>query len=465
MARIILVGRPNVGKSALFNALALKKAIVHATAGVTRDYQETTFNIGTRSHTLIDTAGIIEKEGELADKLNAKSESVLATADVVLFVLDGKEGLTAADNTLARKLLRLNKPIIPLINKADTHAAQDTRNDAYGLGFSFEPLMVSAAHTDGIALIKEAIEEFLPQSVTPEEVTTTSVEETASSARDEDKINIAIIGRPNAGKSTLTNTLLKEERMIAGPEAGLTREAIAHPFIYNDVAFNLIDTPGLRRKNKVTEDLEQHMVASALRAIDEADVVILVCDVSAYDPTQLGGFELMEQQDSKLAGQVLNDGKPLILALNKWDEVEDKPSCLDEAKYQASKKLSQVPALPIIPISALRGKGLDKLFDSVMVQYEKWHSTYSTSQLNKVVEAILTEKMPPLSKGKTVKIKYMTQVGSKPPTFALWGSRAASIPNSYKRFLSNRLRKYFELEGIPLRFVYKDSRNPFTKKS
>lgn len=459
MARIILVGRPNVGKSALYNALALKKAIVHATAGVTRDYQETEFSINGARHTLIDTAGIIEKEGELADKLNAKSESVLSTADVILFVLDGKEGLTAADNTLARKLLKLNKPVIPLINKADTLVAQDTRDEAYGLGFNHEPLMVSAAHTDGIPLIKEAVAAFLPESELSEKEAGSEI-----IARDDDKINIAIIGRPNAGKSTLTNTLLKEERMIAGPEAGLTREAIAHPFMYNDVPFNLIDTPGLRRKTKVTEDLEQLMVASALRAIDEADVVILVCDVSDFDPTRLRGFELFEQQDAKLAGQVLNDGKPLIIALNKWDEVEDKPACLDEAKYQASKKLSQVPALPIIPISAIRGKGLDKLFDNVLKQYKKWHSTFGTSQLNKVLEAILAEKMPPLSKGKSVKIKYMTQVGSKPPTFALWGSRTATIPSSYKRFLSNRLRKYFELEGIPLKFVYKDSHNPFSKK-
>ena len=449
LAKVVIAGRPNVGKSTLFNRLIGRKdAIVDSTAGVTRDSKLIKAKIGELNFELVDTAGIETDESGIAGRLNELAETAIKQADLVLFMLDGKDGITAEDEDLSRRVRAFNKPTIPIVNKTDVIASEDVMYEIYNLGFD-GAVGISSAHGRGMEDLEEAIRPILEEFDEKHKVFGYEPE-------DEDKpLPLAIVGRPNAGKSTLVNALLESKRMLTGPEAGLTRESVGTLWKYDDELIELVDTPGIRKKAKVNEKLEQMSVTNAMGAIARSEFVILMLDATCP----------FEKQDSTLAGRAVDLGKPLLIVLNKWDLVEEKEETLEEVRYLLDTQFSQVKNVPLITISALNDEGLDKIMPEVFKYHAKWQTRLSTAPLNRFLEGMTEENPHPMRKGRRIKIKYMTQTDVEPPTFVLWCNVAKHVQDSYIRFILNGLRKAFDLDGVVIKMEAKSTKNPYAPKT
>lgn len=444
---VALVGRPNVGKSTLFNRLVGKpQALVADEPGLTRDWQEETGRIGDLTFKVIDTAGFEdEKKGSLAARMWTQSKKAVEQADIVFFIIDGREGLTRLEQDIAQFLRIQNKPVFLLANKSEGKSQKNTLTEAYELGFD-SVIPLSAAHGQGMVDLYEVLIPFI-EAQEKEEL----LEERIDKSRP---ITLTIVGRPNAGKSTLVNSILKEERLLTGPEAGITRDAIAVPFSYKEQAFTLIDTAGLRKKARVVESVEKQSTHDTMEAIKYAQGVVLLMD--ATHP--------LEKQDLTIAQHVIEEGRMLLLVLNKWDLVENPKEVLDEIQYQLSKHLPQVKGIPCLPLSALKGKGIMAIFDEILQLNELWNKKVTTGELNRWLDMALQEHAPPAIKGRRLKIKYMTQTKTRPPSFIAFSNIPASQwPKSYKRYLLNSLRQAFDMPGVPLRLAVRTSDNPYKK--
>ena len=478
---IAIVGRPNVGKSTLFNRLAKKKlAIVDDTPGVTRDWREAEGYLLDKKIRIIDTAGLEEAfDDSIEGRMRRQTEEGLAQADAVLFLIDGREGVTPIDEHFAGWLRKhqgkKKKPIVLAVNKAENDSAViNGLAEANRFGFG-PPIPISSAHGYGIEDLYHAFEPHFPEEDLGtaedsdqlpdfEDLDALEGDESFDFAAldieddNEKPIKIAIVGRPNVGKSTLVNALLKENRVMTGPEAGITRDAIAIDWKFNDRKIKLVDTAGMRRKSKIDHNIEKMSVEDSLRAIRLAQVVILVIDAEL----------IMEKQDLQIADHVLNEGRALIIAVNKWDLIkeEEKKEAIAQINYKLATGLAQVRDIPSVSISALNNRNLGFLMQSVLDTYTLWNKRISTAPMNRWLAAKESQNPAPLYEGKSNRLKYMTQINIRPPTFSLWVSRPKELPETYKRYLMNGLREDFDLQGIPIRLLIRTSKNPYenTKK-
>jgi len=447
---VAIIGRPNVGKSTLFNRLTGKRhAIVDDTPGVTRDRREGMGRIGPMHFAVIDTAGMEDCAPEtMQGRMMAQTDRAVNQADVVLMVIDGRAGIMPDDKYFAAYLRKKNKPIILAINKCEGKQASATISDAYQLGFA-DQVSISAEHGEGMVDLYDVLAPHF-------EAYERDHQHLDVDNEGKDKhIQIAIVGRPNAGKSTLLNQLLKEERVLTGPEAGLTRDSIAIDWSFHGKAIRLIDTAGLRRRSNVSTKLEKLAIEDSSRAIRYAHVVILMLDATAP----------LESQDITIAGMVIEEGRALVVALNKWDLVKDKQAVGIAVRESIEHEYPQLKGVPLINLSALHGNNLDKVILSALESYEVWGSYISTGKLNTWLAEALEKHPLPLSKsGKRIRIKYITQNKKRPPTFLLFTTRPDEIQDSYMRYLTNSLREEFNLPGIPIRLILRKTENPYEPK-
>jgi GTP-binding protein len=449
---VAIVGRPNVGKSTLFNRLVGRRlALVDDTPGVTRDRREGAGRIGDLDFTVVDTAGLEEAAPEaLESRMRQQTQQAVKAADIVLLLIDGRAGVTPLDGHFADWLRRSGRPIRLVVNKCEGKAATAGLAEAWRLGLG-EPLAISAEHGEGLGDLHDALAPYgaphdAPQDGEPEEPGEATDEEAESRV-----LQLAIVGRPNVGKSTLINRLLGEERLLTGPEAGITRDAIALDWVYRGRPIRLVDTAGLRRRARVVEKLERLSTDDTQRAIRFAHVVVLVLD----------GDDMAEKQDLTIARQVLEEGRALVIAANKWDRIADKPAALKKLRDRLEFSLPQSRGLAVVTISALGGRNLDKLLDAVLATYDLWNRRVPTAELNRWLGDALAAHPPPLVEGRRLKLRYVTQVKSRPPTFALFGSRPEKLPESYARYLVNALRERFGLPGVPIRLYLRKGKNPY----
>jgi GTP-binding protein len=448
--RIAIVGRPNVGKSTLFNRLVGRRvALVDPMPGLTRDRREGEANLGYLRFTVIDTAGLEDAAPDtLEAAMRAQTERALDDVDAALFLIDARAGVTPLDKHFAQWLRRTETPVILVANKCEGRAAQSGVLDAHALGLG-SPIEISAEHGEGLIDLVDALAPFAGEGAAePEEGAGAELAEAS-----EAPISLAIVGRPNVGKSTLVNRLLGEERLLTGPEPGVTRDAITIDWTWDGRAMRLVDTAGLRRRARVTERVEKMATGDTLRAIRFANVVILVLDAG----------QPVEKQDLAIADHVATEGRALVIALNKWDLSQSRRA-LDEAKDRIWVSLPQVKGVAIVPISALTGTGLDKLMRAVMKAYATWNRRVSTGQLNRWLERMVDRHAPPLVNGRALRLRYMTQINTRPPTFALFASKPGELPEAYRRYLENGLRDEFDLDGVPLRLMLRKGKNPYAEK-
>jgi len=457
---ITIAGRPNVGKSTLFNRLIGKHmAIVDDTPGVTRDWREGEGELFDLSFRLLDTAGLEDKraKGSLAARTATQTQKALALTDIILLMVDARAGLTPDDKAIAAEIRKTGKPIILLGNKCDGTYLPDRFEEFAALGFG-EPIAISATHGEGLMELYEVLQNKLPESARSEKPTRKErrkrKEEEPEIPEEDKNLHVAIVGRPNVGKSTLVNKLIGEDRMITGPEPGLTRDAIPIGWSYKGKPIRLVDTAGLRKRARVTEKLEKMSGHESIRAIRLAHVVVLVIDAS----------QGLEKQDLTIAHHVAEEGRALVLAVNKWDAIKDKKKTLRDITERVEDSLAQLDGLPMVTISALEGDGLNDLMKSVMKIYETWNIRVSTGKLNRWLEAMEEDNPPPITAGRRIKLRYMTQIKSRPPTFAIWVNKPVNLPDSYTRFLTRGLRKTFALEGVPIRWQLKKGDNPYEEK-
>lgn len=475
MFSLALVGRPNVGKSTLFNRFAGKKlAIVDNTPGVTRDWREAEGWLFDQHLRIIDTAGLEENfDDSIEGRMRQQTEAALNEADAILFMVDGRSGVTPLDEHFAAFLRRQNKPVVLVVNKCENQSAADAGiAEAYGLGLG-EPYAISAEHNVGMDEIYNALKPHIPVELTGDyegdeddlelnEEALDALEgniefEIAEEEIDPDKpLKIAIVGRPNVGKSTLLNAIVDEQRVMTGPEAGITRDAIAVDWEYESKhygtrKFKLVDTAGMRRKSHVVNKIEKMSVEDAMRAIRLAQVVIMVID--ANNP--------LEKQDLQIAEHVINEGRAIVIAVNKWDSIEGREDKLEDIKWLMENSLAQIKDLPYQTISAMNGKNINKLLDRALETYEYWNKRIPTAGLNQWLGMMETRNPAPLIGGRSNRLKYITQIKTRPPTFALWMSRPEKLADSYRRFIVNGLRKDYKIPGVPIRLLIRKSKNPF----
>jgi GTP-binding protein len=450
---VAIVGRPNVGKSTLFNRLVGKKlALVDDRPGVTRDRREGDANLLGLDFRLVDTAGFEDEDpGTLPGRMRMQTQAAVTGADVALFMIDSRAGVTPLDEEIGRWLRSGDTPVVLLANKAEGKAGESGVIEAFALGFA-EPVPFSAEHGEGLADLFEALLPYLDRGD----------EEVEEEAEDEDEENgplkLAIVGRPNAGKSTLVNRLLGEERMITGPEAGITRDSISIDWEWTDKdgvtrPVRLIDTAGLRRKSKVEDKLERLSAADTRHAIDFAEVVVLLLDATRG----------LEAQDLRIADQVLQEGRALIIALNKWDVAENPPALFQGIRAALDEGLSQVKGLPVLTVSAFTGRGLDQLLQVAFETREAWSKRVSTGVLNRWFEKALEQNPPPAPGGKRIKLRYLTQAKTRPPGFILFGTRVDQLPMSYQRYLINGIRRDLGFGAVPVRLTVRAPKNPFDR--
>ena len=448
---VAIVGRPNVGKSTLFNRLTGKRhALVDDMPGVTRDWRVGQGRIADLEFDIIDTAGLEDAhEDSLAARMTKQSEQAIAQADVTLMVIDGRAGVMPIDEHFARVVRKMRKPMILVVNKAEGGKANTTLADAYRLGLG-EPVAISAEHGEGMGDLYDALDKLAPKRKVKDEWDEDEPEE-----EDENTtMQIAIVGRPNAGKSTLLNKILGEERVLTGPEAGITRDAIAVEYMFEGRPLKLVDTAGMRKKSNVVGKLEKLAVADSLRSIQYAHVVILVLD--AQMP--------LEKQDNAIAALVEQEGRALVLAVNKWDTVDDKEAYLKAIHQRLEKVLPQVKGIPVVPISGKTGFGIPKLLRECFRVYALWNTKISTGQLNRYLEAALAEHTPPMVNTRRIKIRYMTQKSARPPTFILFANMS-DIPEHYMRYLVNVMRERFRLPAVPIRIKIRKNKNPYADET
>lgn len=440
MTKLAIVGRPNVGKSTLFNRLAGKKlAIVDDTPGVTRDRREARGRLGDLDFTLIDTAGFEDAtDASLEARMRVQTETAIRDADVILLLIDARVGVTPLDESFAALLRRADKPVVLAANKAEGRAGDTGVNEAYALGLG-EPIALSAEHGEGMAELYAAIVERIGET------------SDAGEKAGERPIHLAVIGRPNAGKSTLVNALIGEDRLLVGPEAGITRDSIAIDWTWKDKPYRLVDTAGMRKKAKVQAKLEKLSVADTLHAIRFADVCLLVMD----------GREAFEKQDLAIADLVIREGRALVFVLAKWDQIAEPRAHFEEMKLTAREGLPQARGAPIVTVAALSGVGLDRLMKAVDEAHGDWTARIKTKDLNNWLYATIARHPPPAVRGKRIKPRYIAQIKARPPTFVLIASRAEEMPESYKRYLVNGLREAFDLHAAPVRLIVKAGKNPY----
>ncbi len=451
---VAIIGRPNVGKSTLFNRLVGKKlALVDDQPGVTRDRREGDARLGDLNFTIIDTAGLEDAEAStLAGRMRAQTEEALADADAILFVIDARVGVTPHDRHFADLVRRASKPVILLANKAESRAGHLQTYEAFGLGLG-DPIPLSAEHGEGLSELYDALREALPEQTALDPEVDTEVDENGEDI--ERPLRIAIVGRPNAGKSTLINRMLGEERLLTGPEAGITRDSIGLDWVWRGKKVKLFDTAGMRKRAKVEEKLEKLAVSDGLRAVKFAEVVVLLLDATIP----------FEKQDLAIQSVIEKEGRALVIAVNKWDLVAGDTGRLKKLTDDSERLLSHVKGAKIVPVSALTGNGVDKLLEACFEAAEIWSKRISTAQLNKWLARILENHPPPAVSGRRIKIRYMTQVKARPPHFALFGNQLDGLPESYTRYLINGLREQFGLPGTPIRLSMRTSENPYDKEN
>ncbi|HVV95183.1 MAG TPA: ribosome biogenesis GTPase Der [Hyphomicrobiales bacterium] len=444
---VAIVGRPNVGKSTLFNRLVGKRlALVDDTPGVTRDRREGEARIADLDFLAVDTAGLEDAAaGSLAARMRAQTDAALRTADVILFMVDARAGVTPEDERFAALLRRGGKPVIVLANKAEGRGGAGAL-EAFRLGLG-DPVALSAEHGEGLDALYEALKAALPQE--EDEAAGEDSEEPAE--RPAGPLGIAIVGRPNAGKSTLVNRLVGEERVLTGPEAGITRDAIAIDWEWRGRPVRLADTAGIRRRARVEAKLEKLAVADALRAIRYAEVVVLLLDATAP----------FEKQDLHIAALVEREGRALVVALDKWDLIENPQAELKRHRDEIDRLLPQVKGVALVTVSGVTGQGVDRLMQAVFAAAAVWNRRIPTAELNRWLEGALAAHPPPAVRGSRLKLRYMTQTKARPPHFILFGTRTDALPDAYVRYLVNGLRETFDLPGTPIRMSFREPKNPY----
>lgn len=450
---VAIIGRPNVGKSTLFNRLVGKRlALVDDRPGVTRDRREGDAELLGLKFRIVDTAGFEEDDPQsLPGRMRAQTEAAVAGASVALFMIDARAGITPLDAHIARWLRDSDTPVVLLANKAEGAAAEPGIFEAFSLGFD-EPVAISAEHGQGMADLFQAIRPFIERD-----------EDAAPDTEDEDSedapLKLAIVGRPNAGKSTLINRILGEERLITGPEAGITRDSIAIDWLWTapdgrERPVRLIDTAGMRKRAKVQDKLEKLSVADALHAVDFAEVVVLLLDATKG----------IEAQDLKIADKVLSEGRALVIGLNKWDVAENGSALYQGVRRALDESLAQVRGVPLLTMSGATGKGLDDLLKVAFETRTRWSQRVPTSLLNRWFDTALEANPPPAPGGRRIKLRYITQARNRPPTFVVFGTRLDELPESYSRYLVNGLRRELDFAGVPIRLNLRSTRNPYDKK-
>jgi len=473
---VAIVGRPTVGKSTLFNRLTGKRtALVSDMPGLTRDRREGEALLAGNPVRLVDTAGLEETGPDtISARMRHQSEQAIAAADLVLFVIDARAGITPADKSFAEIARRAGTRVILVANKCEGRAGSGGFYEAFELGLG-EPVAISAEHGEGMSDLEGEMLTTLqlePKYVSrrrrrraSEEFAAAEGDEASEEAEGADAdapaphddpahpIRIAIVGRPNAGKSTLVNTILGEERMITGPEPGLTRDSVSSDLDWKGRRVRLFDTAGLRRKARISEVAEKLSASDAMRAIRFAEVVVLLVD--ATHP--------FEQQDLVIGNRVIEEGRALIIAVNKWDAVEDKARALKDLRETAEEKFANAAGVTVIPVSALSSRGVDKMMDAVLAAYDVWNRRVSTAALNRWLQEALDRHTPPASSGRRIRIRYVTQPSTRPPTFVAFCSKPGDLPASYVRYLVNSLREAFDLPGTPVRFSLRKGANPYKK--
>jgi len=474
MFSLALVGRPNVGKSTLFNRFAGKKlAIVDNTPGVTRDWREAEGWLFDQQLRIIDTAGLEENfDNSIEGRMRQQTEAALEQADAILFMVDGRSGITPLDEHFAAFLRKQNKPVVLVVNKCENQRAADAGiAEAYGLGLG-EPYAISAEHNVGMDEIYNALKPHIPAEFADDEDENednlridedalddlegdTNFEFKQAEDNPETPLKIAIVGRPNVGKSTLLNSIVDDQRVMTGPEAGITRDAIAVDWEYKDRKFKLVDTAGMRRKAHVQDKIEKMSVEDSMRAIRLAQVVIMVIDAN----------QPLEKQDLQIAEHIINEGRAIVIAVNKWDSIKNRDDTLEDIKWLMENSLAQIKDLPYQTISAKNGKNINKLLDRALETYEYWNKRIPTAGLNNWLAMMESRNPAPLISGRSNRLKYITQIKTRPPTFALWMSRPEKLADSYRRFIINGLRKDYKIPGVPIRLLIRKSKNPYMDKN
>jgi GTP-binding protein len=459
---LAIIGRPNVGKSTLFNRLTGKKlALVDDRPGVTRDRREGEARLADLRFTIIDTAGLEEgASATLEGRMRAQTESAILSADAILFVIDARVGVTPDDKYFADLVRRAGKPVILIANKAEGKAGTAGAMEGFTLGLG-DPVPLSAEHGEGMGELYDALRQALPEETAlPAE----DDEEQRENLYDDEEdgsdldvtkpLRITVVGRPNAGKSTLINRILGEDRLLTGPEAGITRDSIGVDFLWRDRKMKLFDTAGLRRRAKVVDKLEKLSAADALRAVRFSEVVVLLLDSTIP----------FEKQDLTIADLAAREGRAFVIALGKWDLIEDKGATVTKLREDAERLLPQVRGCPVVPVSGATGQGLDKLMEAVVAIHVVWNKRIATGRLNRWLLQTVESTPPPAVSGRRIKIRYMTQAKSRPPHFVLFGNQLDELPMSYERYLINGMRKSFDLPGVPIRISKKAGDNPYAGK-
>jgi GTPase len=462
MFTVAIVGRPNVGKSTLFNRLAGRRlALVDDSPGVTRDRRQASARLGDLDFTLIDTPGVEEaaKPESLFGRMRVQAEAALADADAIFLVVDARTGLMPDDRGFASLLHRCGKPTIVIANKSEGRAGAAGLIDAFALGFG-EPVAISAEHGEGFSDLYDAVRAALPEQTAlpepaPEDAANAPGAPSPLIRPRSSEIRLAVVGRPNAGKSTLINRLVGEERLLTGPEPGLTRDAVAVPLLFGGQRFLVYDTAGLRRRPRVEGKLEKLSVASTLEAIRFAEVVILLSDAAAA----------FEEQDLRIADLVEREGRALVFGVNKWDLKEEAAGAISRLREEADRLLPQVKGVPVVAVSGLLGTGLDRLIKAVVDIHRVWNQRVPTPALNRWLETALAAHPPPAVSGRRLKLNYITQPKARPPSFVLFCTRSDAVPEIYRRYLVNALRQTFDLPGVPIRLTLREKANPYAAKA